>query len=80
MKLTKRVKARSEQTTQRRIVLGASFEQWKFRPSERTLIYSALGIAFTVGFIVRRVSVNWRKLPQTCLRFAFPPLNLLHFH
>lgn len=80
MKLTKRVKARSEETSQRRIKLGASFEQWKFKPSDKALIYGSLGVAFTVGFIVRRVSVNWRKLPQTCLRLAFPPLNLLHLH
>lgn len=79
MKLAKRVKQKSRQTTLEREALVSRYHLWQFTPSPEILLYSSLALAFAAGFIIRRIHINWKKLPRVGLNYTFPAFGLFRF-
>lgn len=77
--LAKRVKLKSRQTTLEREALVSRYRLWQFTPSPEALLYISLLLAFTTGFLVRRLHINWKKLPRVGLNYSFPALSLFRF-
>ncbi len=80
MKLAKRVKQKSLQTTLEREALVIRYRSWQFTPNPDTLLYSSLALAFISGLIFRRLHINWKKLPRVGLAYTFPAFRLFRFN